>query len=261
MIPVAAGPLHKQTILITRSRSQASALVALIQERGGEVYEFPVITTAPPESWAPLDAAIGAIGTYDWLVITSPNGVEFFFARLTEAGKDASALAHLKVAAVGNATAKALAGVGIEPAVIPAEFRGAALPDAMAPHMKPGDRVLMARANLADPAPAERLREMGHTVDDVIAYRTLLEGGDVDALKAALRRGEIQYVTFTSSSTVNNLLQRLGGAELLAGVRVAVMGPETMKAALGAGLRVDVVAEQVSVEGLVNAITLDVVSR
>jgi uroporphyrinogen III methyltransferase/synthase len=94
-------------------------------------------------------------------------------------------------------------------------------------------------------------------VDDVIAYRTLPDGGDVAALQGALRRGEIDYVTLTSSSTVNNLIERLGGVQWLDGVRVAVMGPETRKAAEAAGLTVHVMAEQVSLEGLANALVLD----
>jgi len=245
-------------ILVTRAKSQASALVAKIEECGGRVWEFPVITIADPESWAPLDAAIASIAQYRWLVITSPNGAEQFGRRLAAAGKGAEDLAHLQVVAVGAATARALQAQGIRTDLLPAESRGAALPEAMAPHLQPGDRVLMARANLADPAPAETLRAMGHAVDDVTAYRTLLEGGDVEALREALRRKEIHYVTLTSSSTVNNLLERLGGPAWLANVRVAVMGPETKKAAEAAGLTVHAMAQQVTLDGLVNAIVADV---
>lgn len=248
-----AGALAGRCVLVTRARSQASALVAKIEARGGRVWEFPVITIADPESWAPLDAAIENLGSYQWLVITSPNGAEKFAGRLGET----AALAHVKVAAVGAATARTLADLGIQTDVVPAEFRGAALPEAMAPHLQPGDRILMARANLADPGPADTLRAMGHQVDDIVAYRTLLEGGDVEALRAALRRGEIDYVTLTSSSTVNNLIERLGGREWLEGVRVAAMGPETRKAAEANGLTVHVMAEQVSLDGLVNAIVAD----
>jgi uroporphyrinogen III methyltransferase/synthase len=250
-------PLTGATVLVTRAKSQASALVDQLQAQGAAVWEFPVITIADPESWAPLDAAIAQLAQYRWLVITSPNGAEKFAARLTAGGKGPADLAGVKVAAVGSTTAKTLRGLGIEPALIPPEFRGGALPDAMAPHLQPGDRILMTRANLADPAVAERLRALGCEVDDVIAYRTLLEGGDVAALRDALRHGEITYVTLTSSSTVNNLIDRLGGVEWLSGVRVAVMGPETRRAAVAAGLAVSVMAEEVSVSGLVNAIVVD----
>ncbi|HWI65511.1 MAG TPA: uroporphyrinogen-III synthase [Symbiobacteriaceae bacterium] len=246
-------------VLVTRARSQASALVSRIEEAGGRVWEFPVITIADPETWAPLDAAIAHLERYRWLVITSPNGAEKFAGRLALAGRSA---ADLKVVAVGPTTAKALQAHGIVVDMIPAESRGAALPEAMGPHMQPGDRVLMARANLADPAPAGALRSLGYEVDDLVAYRTLMEGGDPEALRQALERREIDYVTLTSSSTVGNLIERLGGPQWLAGVRVAVMGPETRKAAEAAGLTVHVMAEQVSLDGLVKAIIHDVtVSR
>lgn len=296
----AGRPLAGRCVLITRARSQAGALAERVEALGGRVWAFPVISVADPESWAPLDEAIGRIGTYQWLVITSPNGAEKFAGRL-EAGAPAGApagagagagigaeagqggparqaapaapppdapptaappqhprLAHLNVVAVGPATARALAARSIRADLLPAEARGSALPAALAPHLAPGDRVLMARADLADPGPAIALRALGAQVDDVVAYRTLAEGGDVEALQNALRAGTIDYVTLTSSSTVNNLIERLGGAHWLDGVRVAVMGPETRKAAEAAGLTVHVIAEQVSLEGLAKSIVWDV---
>lgn len=252
-----AKPLQGKCVLITRAKSQASALVGKIAALGGETYEFPVITMADPEDWGPVDAAVARLEQYHWLVITSPNGAEQFAARLKLAGKSGVDLPPTRVAAVGAATAKRLESLGIRVDLIPAEFRGAALPAALAPHLQPGDRILMARANLADPAPAEALRQLGAVVDDVIAYRTLLEGGDVAALQAALRAGVIHYATLTSSSTVNNLLERLGGPQWLKGVRIAVMGPETKKAAEVAGLTVHVMAGEVTLDGLVNAIVAD----
>lgn len=254
---ICMGSLSGRCVLITRARAQAADLVRLIHERGGTTYEFPVITIADPESWEPLDRAIANIGQYRWLVITSPNGAEKFLGRLAANRVDVTTLNHLRVVAVGKATAKTLAAGGLRVDVIPHEARGAALPDAMGPMLVPGDRVLMARANLGDPAHAAGLRELGAEVEDLVAYRTLLEGGDVTALKEALRQGQIHYVTLTSSSTVNNLLERLGGKELLDGVRVAVMGPETKKAAEAAGLTVHVMASKVSVEDLVKAIEDD----
>lgn len=254
-------PLKGRCILITRARHQAGQLASLIEERGGTVYAFPVITTADPEDWAPIDEAIANLDRYRWLVITSPNGAERFVGRLRTLGRDPGALAGLRVVAVGTGTAKALEALGAKVDLIPSEFRGAALPAAMEPHLQPGDRILMARANLADPATAGKLRAMGYAVDDLVTYRTLLEGGDVDALKAALTRREIDYVSFTSSSTVNNLLERLGGREWLEGLRVAVMGPETRKAAEAAGLTVHIQAGEVTVPGLVNAIAEDVLAQ
>ncbi|HLN62136.1 MAG TPA: uroporphyrinogen-III synthase [Symbiobacteriaceae bacterium] len=250
-------PLEGVCVLVTRARSQAAALVDLIEAQGGEVFAFPVLSIADPESWAPLDEAIAHSDRYRWVVLTSPNGAEKFAARVAAAGKAPGGLAPLKVAAVGATTAQALERLGFAVDLVPPEFRGAALPAAMAPHLAPGDGVLMARANLADPALAENLRALGARVDDVVAYRTVSDGGDVDALKAKLTQRAIDYVTLTSSSSVANLLERLGGPQPLAGARIAVIGPETKKAAEAAGLTVHVVARQATVDGLVNSIVED----
>lgn len=250
-------PLAGQRILVTRARSQASDLVAKIQAFGGEVYAFPVITITDPESWAPVDQAIGRLEAYRWLVITSTNGAERFMDRLAACGRGPEALSHLKVAAVGKATARALERLGCTPDLMPAQFRGTALVEALGPLLAPGDRVLMTRGDLADPAPAASLRAIGAVVDDLVIYRTLLEGGDVAELKQMLQSGAISYATFTSGSTVRNLLARLGDVHWLDGVRIAVIGPETRKAAEAAGLKVDVIAGEATIDELVAAIARD----
>jgi uroporphyrinogen III methyltransferase/synthase len=240
-------------VLVTRARQQASALIAQIEAAGGTTYPFPVITILDPTSWAPLDDAIAQMSMYQWLVITSPNGATQFTSRLADRAK----LRELRVAAVGSTTAKQLERLGIHVDLVPVEFRGAALPMAMAPLLTPGDRVLMPRGDRADPALAIRLRALGAHVDEVIAYRTVKEGGDVAALHEALRQGRIQYVTLTSSSTVVGLLERIGGPEALVGVRIAVIGPETRKTAEALGVEVHVQAAQATIESLVAAVTLD----
>jgi uroporphyrinogen III methyltransferase / synthase len=258
-----AKPLTGCCVLVTRARAQVGALAELIEARGGEVYVFPVLTIADPESWAPLDAAIAHLESYRWVVITSPNGAEKFAARLAAGGKHPAAPGHPKVAAVGAATARVLERLGVAVDLVPPEYRGAALPAAMAPYLAPGDRVLMARANLADPAHAEGLRRLGAVVDDVVAYRTLAEGGDAAELTHRLSAGAIDYVTLTSSSTVTNLLERLGGPEALTGssARIAVIGPDTKKAAEAAGLLVHVMARQATAESLVNSISEDALQQ
>lgn len=252
-------PLAGRCVLVTRARTQAAALVELIEARGGEVFAFPVLTIADPESWAPLDEAIARLDSYRWVVLTSPNGAEKFAARLAACGKNAADLGPTKVAAVGAVTARTLERHGLTVDLVPAEYRGAALPDAMVPYLQPGDRVLMARANLANPAHAEALRALGAEVDDLVAYRTLAETGDVADLKERLNRGAIHYVTLTSSSTVTNLLDRLGGPELLSNstARIAVIGPDTKKAAEAAGLGWHVMPRQATIEDLVNFICED----
>lgn len=256
--PTAEKPLQGKCILVTRAQEQAGPLVERIQAAGGEAYLFPVIQFGPPASWAPVDEAIEQIHRYQWLVITSPNGARWFMGRLQATGRDASQLAGLKVAAVGAGTAKTLEGFGVKVDVVPKVFRGAALPEAMGQYLKPGQRVLMARGDLADPAHAQGLRDLGAVVDDLVVYRTLPAGAERAAeLKADLARGRLDYVTFTSGSTVRNLLSVLGGRRPLEGVRVAVIGQETRQAALEEGLTVHVVASVASMAGLVDAIVAD----
>lgn len=255
---MAEKPLQGKRILVTRAREQAAPLVERIQAAGGEAYLFPVIQFAPPASWVPVDEALAHIDRYQWLVITSPNGARWFMDRLQATGRDASLLAGLKVAAVGAGTAQTLERFGVKVDVVPKVFRGAALPEAMGPYLKPGHRVLMARGDLADPAHAQGLRDLGAVVDDLVVYRTLPAGAErADELKAELARGRVDYATFTSGSTVRNLLAALGGRQPLEGVRVAVIGQETRQAALEEGLTVHVVASVASMAGLVDAIIAD----
>jgi uroporphyrinogen III methyltransferase/synthase len=251
------GALAGRTVLVTRARHQAGALEQLIAAHGGRAWLYPVIDFADPLDWGPLDEAIRNLHRYRWLVLTSQTGVAQFMKRLAVHGKGAGDLRHLQIAVVGSATARALDRYGLVPAVVPAEFRGAALPAAMAPLLAPGDRVLMARADIADPALAGALREQGAVVDDLVAYRTVTAAGDAGALTAALAAGEVHYVTFTSASTVRGLLEQVGGPAALARTRIAVIGPETKKAAEAAGLTVHVMPPAATMEALVQALAAD----
>lgn len=241
-------------ILVLRAREQAAGFISQIEALGGEAYAFPVITIADPEDWAPLDDAIAHLGRYAWLVITSPNGAERFADRLARAGLP---LGDLRVAAVGTATAEALTARGIRVDLIPQQFRGKALPEAIGPFLKPGDRVLMARGDLADSALHEGLTTRGAVVDDLVAYRTLPYGDDPIELRELLANGEIHYVAFTAGSTVRNLVSILGGPAALAGVRVACIGPETAAVAGQLGLPVHCTAQPYTLAGLLDAIAQD----
>lgn len=254
-------PLAGRRILITRARTQASALVEAVRALGGEPVEFPLIAIAPPESWAPLDEALAGLERYRWVVVTSANGVAALDGRLRAAGLEPTRLPPaVRVAAVGAATARALEALGMRVDLVPPEFRGAALPGALAPLLAPGDRILMPRGDLADPALAESLRVLGAQVDDLVAYRTVAGEGEAATLLAALVAGAVDYVTLTSSSTVTGLLGRLGGPGPLAGVRIACIGPETAKTAAAAGLTVHVLASEATVASLVAAIAQDAAS-
>jgi len=247
-------PLFGKRVLVTRSREQASALSQQLRELGAEPLEYPAIEIAPPKDIAPLDEAIARLPTYDCLIFTSANGVDAFVTRMSEKGMDMQALARLKIAAIGPATAQALAGHGLRvdylPEVYTSEEIAAGIGDVS------GQRILLPRVERAPKQLAQALRGKGAVVDEVAAYRTLAVGAP-DELKALLADGQIDIVTFTSSSTVRNLAAGLQGptpAEVLSRCLVACIGPVTARTAARLGIRVDVVAREHTIAGLVEAI-------
>jgi uroporphyrinogen III methyltransferase/synthase len=247
-------PLFGKRILVTRSRQQASALSERLRELGAEPLEYPAIEIAPPKDMTPLDKAIAALPTYDWLVFTSANGVRALVDRMNEKGVEIEALARPKIAAIGPATAQALAGYGLRvdymPQVYLAEEIATGIGDVA------GQRILLPRVERAPKQLAQALRGKEAAVDEVTAYRTLAVGAP-DELKALFEDGQIDIVTFTSSSTVRNLVANLPGptpATVLSRCLVACIGPVTARAAKRLGIRVDVVAEEHTIAGLVEAI-------
>lgn len=250
------APLFGQTVLVTRARAQASGLAERVRELGGRAWEFPAIEIQDPADWAPVDRAIARLGEYEWLVLTSQNGVERFMGRLYRSGRDARALAGLRLVAVGPATAAALRRHGLAADFVPPEFRASAVLDGLQAALRPGARVLVARAEVAATELARDLRALGAAADEVVVYRSVPAAGDAGALKAALAEGAIQYVTFASAATVRNLVEAVG-AEALAGVKVAVIGPQTAAAARAAGLTVHLTAAEATIAALVDAIAAD----
>jgi uroporphyrinogen III methyltransferase/synthase len=247
-------PLFGKRVLVTRSREQASALSQRLRELGAEPLEYPAIAIAQPKDIAPLDEAIARLPTYDWLIFTSANGVRSLVDRMSEKRLDMQALARLKIAAIGPATAQALARYGLRvdylPEVYTSEEIAAGIGDVA------GQRILLPRATRAPKQLAQALRGKGAVVDEVAAYRTLAVGAP-DELKALLADGQIDIVTFTSSSTVRNLaasLQGLTPADVLSRCLVACIGPVTARTAARLGIRVDVVAKEHTIPGLVEAI-------
>lgn len=249
-------PLFGRRILVTRAREQASRLTAGLEAAGARCIEAPAIRIAAPESFAPLDKAIAEMAQYTWLAFTSPNGVQAFFNRLKAAGKDARHLAQARVAAIGSETAAALERQGIAADVVPAEFRAEAVVAAMTGRVGPADRILIPRAEQARELLPQELARMGAAVDVVTAYRTLTGGADGETVGKLLAAGEIDIVTFTSSSTVTNLLKLLGpqGKELLAGARIACIGPVTADTCREQGLNPDAVATEYTIQGLIESI-------
>lgn len=248
-------PLFGKTVLVTRARDQASLLTERLEALGASCIEAPAIRIAPPDDYGPLDAAIAAIETYQWTIFTSPNGVDRFFARLLEKGRDSRAFGGGKIAAIGVSTAKRLRAYGLVADVVPVEFKAEGILAALEGKLSPGDKILIPRASEARAILPEKLREMGAAVDVVPAYRTLI--GDVDEKRLAekLQAGEIDLITFTSSSTVTNLLHLLGGgAEQIRRAKVACIGPITGKTCIDRGIEPDIMAKEYTIAGLAEAI-------
>jgi uroporphyrinogen III methyltransferase/synthase len=250
-------PLYGRTVVVTRARAQASGLAATLRGLGAAVVELPAIRIEPRTESEEVRDAATAIGDYDLVCLTSPNGVELLFEALAAAGRDARALAGATVAAIGPGTARALAAHGIAADVVPERFVAEALVEALADVEVEGRRVLVARAAEARDVLPDALRERGAEVDVVALYETVREAPDDEAAAAA--QGA-DYVTFTSSSTVKNLTDALGD-RFPAQARIVSIGPITSTAVREAGLEVAAEAERHDVDGLLAALLADAATR
>ena len=246
-------PLHGRRIVVTRARAQASGLAATLRDLGAEVVELPAIRIEPRIETEEVRAAAAAIGVYELICLTSPNGVRLLFEAIEATGLDARALAGATVAAIGPGTARALRRQGILADVLPERFVAEALVEALAEVDVKGARVLVARAGEARDVLPDALRERGAEVDVVPLYETVREQPDEEAIAAAQAA---DYVTFTSSSTVTNLTAALGD-RFPSGARVVSIGPVTSESVRAAGLEVDVEAERHDVDGLLAALLAD----
>lgn len=261
----ARRPLAGKRVLVTRARAQASELSRALAALGAIPYELPVIGFEDPLDFAPLDAALAALAGYDWLIFTSANGVERFFARLWRQGLDARAIANATLIAIGPATAQALARAGFRADVVPERFIAEAIVERLAGEQPAGRRVLIPRAADARDLLPRELRRLGARVDVVPVYRTV-EAPPDPAILELLAGGEIDAVTFTSSSTVTNLFGVLAPRypvpeALLNETLVACIGPVTADTARQRGLRVDAVATEHTIPGLVDTLVATLTDR
>jgi len=256
-------PLFGRRVLVTRAVGQRGRLARLLSERGAEVVAVPTIRVVPPEDAGPVDAALSDLETFDWVVLTSANGVAAFFERLSADGRDSRALAGRMIAVVGAETARALAAHGVTADLVPEDAHAEGLAAAMAKAGVRGSRVLLAQAAGAREVLGERLGEAGAEVTAAALYRTVVAEPDAAAL-AALGSGPLHYATFTSASTVRNLQEILGPEgflKTLAGARVVAIGPVTARAARDAGLTVHLQPDDPAVAALVAAICSDALGR
>jgi uroporphyrinogen III methyltransferase / synthase len=243
-------------IVVTRPRTQSGELARRLSELGAEVIGFPTIAIEPPTDYAPMDRAIEQLNQYDWLFFTSVNGVQSFFDRLRRLGKNSQALDHLKLVAIGPETAGRLKGEGAHVYLVPAIYQAEGILEGLDPAEIGGRRILMPRAAKAREILPETLRQWGASVDVVQAYQTVLPRDYQFGLHEVFKK-QIDVITFTSSSTVENFLRILEGEDsirILQGVIVACIGPITARTALDSRLRVDVVSSEFTIPGLVTAI-------
>jgi uroporphyrinogen III methyltransferase / synthase len=251
------SPLRDQTVLITRSLQQSPELQQLLAAKGARTIEMPTLEIAPPSDWTALDRAITNIADYHWLVLTSANGVEYFFDRLAAQHKDARALAGVKIAVVGRKTAEILQRRGLYADFIPPEFVADSLVDSfpealtnrriLFPRVESGGRELLVQAFTA----------AGAVVDEVAAYQSICPTQVDSTALLALQRREINIITFASSKTVQHFHQ-LVAAHLPAGwsnnLLIASIGPQTSATCRQLLGRVDLEASEYTMPGLVAAI-------
>lgn len=255
----AGASLAGRSIVVTRAAHQSKALIEPLKALGARVVVCPVIATVEPDDWSPADTAIANLETYDWIVLTSANAVRCFFARLEALGARIADAPHARIAVVGKATAHVLREHGVEPDLMPADFRAEGLLEAFsALGVGAGARVLVPRALEAREILPDTLRERGAIVDVVPVYRTVAATPGPEAL-AELTTGSIDAVTFTSPSTFRNFRLALAGAgidadAMLRSTAIAAIGPVTSDAVLEAGHEVAVEPAEYTIPALVAAL-------
>jgi len=251
-------PLFGRRIVVTRTREQASQLSRQLLEFGAEVLEIPTIKIEPPDERQALVEAIQGIGEYDWLVFTSPNGVTSFFDYFFKAFDDVRAIGNIRIAAVGPATAAKLKELHLSVDVTPDAYVAKEIATALKKFESIENlRFLIARAQVANPELPKALEDMGAIVDDVAVYKTVPETEDRNGAAATLLEGGADWITFTSSSTVENFHARFDLPKLLKQfpkTKLASIGPETTKAIKALDLKPDLEAKSHTIDGLANAL-------
>jgi len=270
-------PFFGQRILVTREHSGG---FEPLESLGAEIIEFPTINIVPPSDFTELDEAIGRIETYDWLIFTSANGVNFFFQRFFDRDRDIRDLKGIRICAVGTKTASEIKKYGIKVDLVPDEFNAEGLisaivqksggaearkytaegeisgPPNFQPNILKGLRFLLPRAEVGREVLPERIRELGGVIEVVTTYRTVKPESHGKRLRRFLKEGKITIATFTSAATFNNFLSIVGdnATDLLSDVVIAVIGPVTKRAVEKTGLKVEIMPEKATIEAMVDKI-------
>jgi uroporphyrinogen III methyltransferase/synthase len=251
-------PLFGKGVLVTRPRDQAPALSNLLAEQGAEPIECPMLEICPPDNWSPVDEAIQELSLYDWVIFTSVNGVQAFMGRLWFHKKDARSLANAKVCCIGPRTEEEANRWGLVADLVPKDFQAEGILEALGGLGIQGQRILIPRAKVAREILPEQLRQMGAIVLVVHGYQAVPPEANFEPISHRFHNQDIQYLTFTSSSTVKNFCQLFADRQemhvLTQHATVACIGPITAKTVEEEGMSVDIVAAENTVPALVEAI-------
>ena len=251
-------PLFGQRIVVTRTRDQASQLSRQLLDRGADVLEIPSIRLLPPTNRHAIADVLLELNSYDWLIFTSPNGVAAFFEFFFRVFEDMRDIGGVRIAAVGPATAAKLRELHLKVDLTPDEYVTSKIADALAKYQSVDNlKILLLRAEVANRELPQKLEEMGAIVDDVACYQTAPETEDRNGAAARLAEEGADWITFTSSSTVENFNARFNLKEMssrLPHLKLASIGPETSKALAALDLKPAVEAKEHTIAGLVKAI-------
>ena len=252
-------PLTEVKIMITRPREQSRELSERLRALGGTVIELPTIEILPPADSVPLDKAAQNLRNYDWIIFTSVHGVKSFLARLKSLNISVKNLDAGKVAAIGPITAAALKAASVEPRCVPDEYLSERIVECIGDVR--GKRILLPRADIASKVLPTKLRGNGAIVDEVVAYRTVVpQDVTLERVKSLFENG-VDLVTFTSPSTIRNLVRVVGKKGLvgyLRNVKVACIGPVTVEAVRELGVEVQIMSNKHTVNGLIEAIVNEI---
>ena len=248
-------PLFGRGVVITRPEAQAAGMADLLRREGARVIVFPTIQIVPPESWEALDRALERLEDYQWIIFTSANGVRFFFARLRETGRDIRDLKGIQICTIGPATAATIEAMGIRVDLVPDSYISEGVVRAFADRDIQGRKILLPRAEAARDVIPDGLAALGAMVEVATVYRTVASDRRKEELEPLIRNGKVDIVTFTSPSTVFHFIDIMGrDFRLPPQVKIAAIGPVTAAAVKKAGLKVDILQETFTIEGLVDGL-------
>jgi uroporphyrinogen III methyltransferase/synthase len=250
-------PLWGKRIVVTRSRKQASILADRIVELGGDAIEFPTIEISKEPDLSELHNCFSRIEDYSWIIFTSVNAVDIFFEEMRIKGLDIRDLKGINICAIGPATRERLESRGLQVNIVPKEYKAEGIIEELGDNIRVGQMVLLPRARGARGILPQSIRQMGVQVDEVFLYQAVASVCISNDTRNRIINGQVDLITFTSSSTVTNFVNIIGDVNtknIADRVKIACIGPISAETARQHGFTVDIMASQYTIEGLVEAI-------